>query len=370
MEIYTVNTKHDLRKFINFPYTLHASQPNWIPPLKLEQKDIFNLSKNSILQSCDYQLFLVRDNSNVIGRTVVYINHSANKYWNAKIGFFGHYECIDNQEAACALLNAATNWLRDRGMTTMRGPYNFLIQDLGFTYEGFDVPPVVMSPFNPPYFNNQMICYGMQKAKDLHVYSCDTGKGYKIPERFIKFTDRIERRFNVKVRAIDVKNLVAEIKTIVILRNASNVNYWSYYPMNVEEAEEIASKWQKLIHPEVVLIAEIHGKAIGYLIVLPDINSLLKHMKGRLFPFGIFKLKHGIKKLRRYRIWAMGLLPPYQKKGISALMFRRLNEVLSPRNFYLEANFILEDNSLMNNTLIQLGFTLVKKYRVYETNLY
>ncbi len=89
-------------------------------------------------------------------------------------------------------------------------------------------------------------------------------------------------------------------------------------------------------------------------------------MNGRLFPFGIFKLLRGIKKLKRYRIWALGLLPPYQKKGISVLMFRKLNDILRDKDVYIEANWVLEDNALMNNALIQLKFNLVKKYRIYE----
>lgn len=121
-----------------------------------------------------------------------------------------------------------------------------------------------------------------------------------------------------------------------------------------------------VIHPEVVLIAEVDGEPIGYLLTLPDVNDILKDMNGRLLPFGIFKLLRGLKKLRRYRIWALGLLEPYQKKGISVLMFRRLNDILAPKKAYVEANWVLEDNALMNNALKQLEFDMVKKYRIYE----
>ncbi len=366
MNIQAVETRVALKKFINFPYLFHRDTPNWIPPLRFDQKNIFNPKKNSILNHCEYQLFLLHDNGEIIGRIVTYINHVANKYWNEEIGCFGHYECIDNQNAVSALLDTAEKWLVERGMRKMRGPWNFVSQDIGFIYEGFDISPVVLSSYNPPYYNRQMIEYGMRKIKDLLVYCCDTMKGYKIPERFLEFTDKIAERYHVKVRPINVKNLVEEARIIVRLTNESIGNNWGFYPVDESEAEQIAADLKMIVNPEVVLIAEVDGEPIGYMITLPDVNYILKDMHGRLFPIGIFKLLCGIKKLKRYRIWALGLLSPYQKKGISVLMFRRLNDILANKDVYIEANWVLEDNALMNNALIQLKFDLVKKYRIYE----
>ncbi len=163
-----------------------------------------------------------------------------------------------------------------------------------------------------------------------------------------------------------MKNLVEEARIIVRLTNESIGNNWGFYPVDESEAEQIAADLKMIVNPEVVLIAEVDGEPIGYMITLPDVNYILKDMHGRLFPIGIFKLLCGIKKLKRYRIWALGLLSPYQKKGISVLMFRRLNDILANKDVYIEANWVLEDNALMNNALIQLKFDLVKKYRIYE----
>ena len=166
-----------------------------------------------------------------------------------------------------------------------------------------------------------------------------------------------------------MKNLVQDAKIIVWLTNESIGDNWGYYPIDEAEAEQIAADMKMIVHPELVLIAEIDHKPIGYIITLPDVNDILKNMNGRLLPFGIFRLLRGIKKLNRYRIWALGLLKPYQKKGISVLLFRRLHEVLSHRDVYVEANWVLEDNTLMNNALKQLNFDLVKRYRIYEKSI-
>ncbi len=314
-------------------------------------------------------MFLLYVNDQLSGRIAVFVDHAANKFWEAKIGFFGHYECIDDPGAAFLLLETAEKWLLEKGMQTMRGQWNLVSQDIGFVCEGFDLPPVVLSSYNPVYYNEQMVQYGMKKAKDLLVYNCDASQGYKIPARFLKLTDEIARHYRVTVRPLDMKRLVQEARIIVQLTNESLKNNWGYYPVDEAEAEQIAADLKMIVHPEVVLIAEVEGKPIGYIISVPDVNDILKDMNGQLFPLGVFKLLKRIRRLNRYRIWAMGILPAYQRKGISVLMFRRLNDILAPRGSYVEVNWVLEDNALMNNALVKLKFDLVKKYRIYEKQI-
>jgi GNAT superfamily N-acetyltransferase len=264
------------------------------------------------------------------------------------------------------LLETAEKWLKEQGMHAMRGQWNLVSQDIGFVYQGFDQPPTILSSYNFPYYNDQVVRYGMKKVKDLLVYRCDCSKNYRIPERFLRYTDKIARRFRVTVRPINMKKLVEDAGIIVRLTNESLKDNWGYYPVDEAEAGQIAADLKTIIHPEVVLIAEVDGEPIGYILTVPDVNHILKGMNGRLFPLGIFRLLKGIKKLNRYRIWAMGILPPYQRKGISVLMFRRLNDILAPRGSYVEVNWVLEDNALMNNALIKLKLDPVKKYRIYE----
>lgn len=369
MNIQAVQTRSDLKKFIHFPYEWHRHTPHWIPPLRLDQKQTFNPKKNSALGHCDYQFFLLFDKNRVIGRIIAYVNPIANAHWHDRIGFFGHYECIDNPNAAHALLKAATDWLQERGMRLVRGPWNFVTQDLGFVSSGFDLAPVVMSSYNPPYYNDQMTACGLKKAKDLLVYNCDLASDYRIPGRFLAFTDRIAARYRVTVRPLNMKNLLADTRIIVRLTNTSLADNWGYYPVDEAEAEQMAADLKLIVDPKVILIAEVDGAPIGFILTLPDVNTILTDLNGRLLPFGIFKLLRGIKKINRYRIWGMGMIPQYQKKGISVLLFRKLNDILAPKHAYIEANWVLEDNALMNNALRQLKFALVKTYRIYEKTI-
>jgi GNAT superfamily N-acetyltransferase len=358
-----------LKQFIRLPYRLHRSLSNWIPPLYLDQKNIFHPKTNRLLQHCEYQLFLLRQGIDWIGRIAVYINREANRYRNERIGYFGHYECTDDFDSSRLLLGQAESWLQERGMVSMRGPWNFVSQDMGLICEGYQVPPVILSSHNPPYYNEQMKAGGMHKVKDLLVYACDTAGGYRIPQRFVNFSEGIAKRYGVRIRSLNMKNLLQEARAIVRLTNESLQGNWGFYPVEESEAEQIARDLKLIIHPEAVLIAEVDDRPIGYLLALPDVNHILKNMNGRLFPIGLFKLFFGIKKLTRYRVWAMGIQKPYQQRGVSILLIRRLNEILAPRGVYVEANWVLEDNALMNNALRRMKFDMIKKYRIYEKSL-
>lgn len=335
----------------------------------MEQKKLFLPKTNSVLRDADYRFFLLRENGKILGRIAAWINPIANAYWKEDIGFFGYYECINDMAAAGMLLEAAEQWLKERGIHRMRGQWNFETQDMGFIYEGFDLPPVILSSYNYPYYNEHMRHFGFKKIKDLLVFNADVEGGYQVPRRFIRLTDRIAQRFKVSVRQLDMKRLVEEALLIVRLTNASLRNNWGFYPVDESEAEQLAKDLKSIIQPEGILFAEVEGRAIGYIIALPDVNHLLRGLNGHLFPLGAVRLLRGIKRLNRYRIWALGILDEYQKKGISALLFRYLNDSLAHKKPYVEANWVLEGNTLMNNTMKQLDFNMVKRYRIYEKDI-
>lgn len=364
--IQKVTTKKDLKHFINLPYRLRKNDPQWIPPLRVEQKKIFNPHRYSIYKHIKHRFFLLRNNGQYTGRIAAYINPEVNQYLNEKLGFIGYYECVNNSNSAGMLLSAAQEWLKKQGVEKIRGQWNFESQDIGLVIDGYQVPPVILSSQNPPFYNDHFQRFGFAKIKDLLVYGCDVASGYAFPHRFINYTDLIARRYNITIRSINMDKLAEETRLIVRLTNEALADNWGFYPVHESEADEIARDLKQIINPDIVLFAEAEGKAIGYLLALPDINSLLKEIDGRLFPLGIFKLISGIKKINRYRVWSLAIVKPYQQKGVSALLFRKLNETLGHKMPYVEANWVLEDNASMNNAMKHLKFVLIKKYRIYE----
>jgi ribosomal protein S18 acetylase RimI-like enzyme len=226
---------------------------------------------------------------------------------------------------------------------------------------------VIMAPYNPPYYNEQLSAFGLEKAKDLLVYYVDAAEGYDIPEKYLRLTDIIQKRYGVRVRPIRMDHLEEDVATIVKLSNQSIAGNWGYYPVTEAEARVMAHDMKDIINPKVILIAEgPKGEPIGFAMSLPDINTLLKGMGGRLLPFGWLKLLLGMPRINQYRMWGLGVIPEYHGKAIDTLLYRATYEAIYNKKLRMEINYVLEDNTRMNNALIKLNVKPLRRYRVYQ----
>jgi hypothetical protein len=367
MKILTVMDHKERKKFIEFPYRFYQDDPNWVPPLRVELKKQFDPKTNPLLDHCDYQLFLLIRDGKTVGRIAAFIDHLAVDFWEEKIGLFGYYECIPDDQASRMLLTTAADWLRERGMSQIRGPWTFVTQEWGLVVEGFSPEPCLMAPYNPPYYDNQLTKFGLDKVKDLLCYYISGQEGYQIPERILTLTDRVQQRYGVTVRPVNMKNYDQDVKTFLELSNTSIIDNWGYSPVTDAEADALAKDLKQVIQPEGVLFAEdSDGRPIGFAISLPDINVLLKGLNGRLLPFGWLKLLLGIPRLRSYRMFGLGVIPEYHGLGIDSLIYRALYESLYSPDIWVEINYVLEDNVPMNNAIKKLNAKPLRRYRIYQ----
>ncbi len=370
MHIHPIQDKKDLTAFINLPYQLYKDDPVWVPPLRDEQHGQFDPKRNPLLEHCEWQLFLLEDKDKFIGRIAAFIDNLAVDFWKERIGLFGYFECIPDPSAGCALLEAARDWLRIRKCTAMRGPWSFVSQEWGSVVEGYEPSPVIMGPYNPPYYNDYYTNLGLEKVKDLLCWYGSAAEGYNIPERILRLTDAVQKRYGVRIRPLDMKRYDEEVKIIIELSNSSIIDNWGYSPVTEAEVQAMARDMKPIIQPKGVLFAEDKdGRPIGFAIVLPDINTLLKGLNGRMFPFGFIKLLWGIPRLRRYRMFALGVIPEYQGKAVDSLLYRALYESLYAPDVWLEINYVLEDNWPMINAIKKLGAVPMRRYRVYEMKI-
>lgn len=370
MQIKPVQNAGDLKKFIDLPYQIYRSDPIWVPPLRSEVRGQFDPVRNPLLEHCDYVLFLLLDGGQVIGRVAAFIDHLAVDFWGEPIGLFGYYECPPDEQASRLLLSAARNWLAERGMTAMRGPWSFVSQEWGAVIEGFTPPAVVMAPYNPDGYNRQFANFGLSKIKDLVVYEIDTRDGYTIPERILTLTDRVAERYGVKVRPLDMRNFEREVDTLINLSNQSLIENWGYSPVTEAEVRALARDLKPIIHSKAVLFAEDrNGKPVGFAIAIPDVNVIFKKIRGRLLPFGWLALLWMLPRLTQYRMFALGVIPEYHGKAVDSLMYRALYEACYTPNIRMEINYVLEDNAPMNNAILKLGARLIRRYRVYQMNI-
>lgn len=370
MNIRPVTTKKDLAAFIDLPYKLYKNDPVWVAPLRDEQRGQFEPKRNPLLDHCEWQLFLLEDKGKYIGRIAAFIDVLAIDFWKERVGLFGYFECVQDAAGAQMLLEAARTWLLAKSCTSMRGPWSFVSQEWGSVVEGFTPSPVVMAPYNPPYYNDYYAAFGLEKVKDLLCWSISAAEGYAIPERILRLTDAVQKRYNVRIRQLNMKNYDEEVKIIIELANSTIIDNWGYSPVTEAEVQAMARDMKPVLQQKGVLFAEdASGKPIGFAITLPDVNVLLKGLNGHMFPFGFVKLLTGIQRLKRYRMFALGVIPEYQGKAIDSLIYRAMHETLYTPELWMEINYVLEDNWPMVNAIKKLEATPLRKYRVYEMNI-
>ncbi len=321
-----------------------------------------------MLANCDYELFLAVANGNPIGRAAAFVDHHYNQHWHEKTGFFGSFESINDQQVAFALLQACERWLKEQNMKSMRGPISFESQNWGVQIDDFDSPSRLMSPCNPPYYNMLLQRFGLQKCKDLEIFAAST-RDYPIPERFWRHKEWLLQKYNLSIRSVDMKNLRRDVGIIVDLCNRSLSNNWGFAPINDLEAEAIAGDLKPIIWPELVKIVESNHKPIGFCITLPDILQLLKGCNGHLFPRALFRLIFKLRSVRVFRIWALGMIPEFQRKGIDTLLYLSIWQALRGIDAYVEANYVLENNYAMKDAVIKLGMERVRTVRIYEKRI-
>ena len=369
MIIKTVSTRKQMKEFVYLPQKLHGENPNYVPPMWLDERKAYYGKNNPILMNSEFELFLLYDNAgNAIGRMIVYIDFNYNKFYKSKVGFFGAFDCINSLESGRYLTDAAEEWVQAKGMDSIRGPINPVAEYWGFVYEGYDSPPMYMSPWNPPYYHGFFSEYF--KAKDLLVYEVDMRTGYILPERYNSFFKRFLKRYpEVSFRRMNMKNIKEDAKAILDVSNASLQNNWGFVPLELPVMEDMLKKLKLIVDPDAVWFCEANGKTIGFCLGFPDINIIFKQTGGKLFPTGWYKLLFGAKKLKEYRLFGLAVHPDWQGKGLDAIMYINLYKHLVDKNILMEANYMLEDNLRILNSLEKLGMEYIKTYRIYEKSL-
>ena len=371
LKISSVDTRRDMREFIYFPKSLYHGDANWIPPLWIDERKGYYRKNNPILAQSDFQLFLVKNSDGrVLARSIVYIDHTFNEFYRTRIGFFGSFECAENSEAAGKLIERMESWLKDRNMEALRGPINPVAECWGTLYEGFNSSPVFMSPYNRPYYNTLLEENGYIKVKDLLVYEGNMGNGYRIPERFLNFTDKLlASRPNLTVRSIDLKRLKRDAEYIWKLSNESLKNNWGFVPLDRKVLKDMLKKLRLIIDESAVWFVEDNGVPIAYCLGFPDLNIILKKTGGKIFPLGFLQILLKARKVKDFRLFGLAVDPKYHGIGLDVLLYVYLYKSLSHKNIRLEANYILEDNYNIKNALEKLDLTLIKKYRIYQKGL-
>lgn len=369
IEISTVKTKKQLNGFIRLPWRIYQNDKFWVPPLIPTMKEMFNKRKHPFFLHSDAEFFLASRGGEVVGRIAAIENRQHNEYYNDRVGFFGFYECIKDNKVSNALYDSAAEWLRSRGLTSMRGPENYSSNDsYGFLAEGFASSPVVLTSYNPPYYLDLAEKYGFLKVKDLYAYYMD--KGTPLPQKLIHVTDAIRKKTGIVVRQLDTQQFDDELVRIKNIYNSAWSDNWGFVPMTDEELDYLVKLLRPILKPKLVFIGEVNGEPAAFSLTIPDINPILKKMNGRLFPFGFLRFFFGQKKINGARIITLGVIKQYQRRGIDAVLYLdTYRQCIAHGIGWGEFSWISEDNVMMNRSARMLGARIYKIYRLYEKNI-
>ncbi|MEM7103465.1 MAG: hypothetical protein AAF502_10070 [Bacteroidota bacterium] len=371
IQIRPVTDKKQEKTFIHFPWKIYENDPNWVPPLLMDIKLKLNKKKHPFYEFGEIQLFLAYKGEKTVGRIAAIQNKRYNEYHNCKTGFFGFFECINDQEVANALFDTARGWLKAKGLNVLHGPASPSSNyDYGLLVEGFDDPPRLMMTYNPAYYPELFEKYGLKKATGLLAYrlKAETVLANKKLERV---ANMVEKRYEVKMRPINMKNFFDEVKLIKKIYDNAWIDNWGFVPVSDAETEALAKELKMVVEPKLAqFMLNKEGEVIGMFVALPDFNAILKSFNGRLFPFNFLKMFFQKKKIKYVRIWALGLMPEYRNKGLDAIMYLTIIRNGMELGYRVgEASWILEDNDMMNRGLEVVNGEIYKRYNVYELSI-
>ena len=368
-----VESRGDLRAFIDLPFGLHAGSAQWVPPLKVERRLFLNKRFNAYFKHADAQLFLARREGRVVGRVSAQIDHAFNRYQSNDWGQFGFLEAEEDQEVFEALLEAASAWLRERRRDRMVGPMDFSMnEESGVLIEGFEREPFIKQPWHPPYYQHMCERAGLTKAVDLWMWELHITDRSKMVPALVEMAERLEPDHGIRIRKMSRRRLGREVELFGETYNEAWKDNWGFVPYSEEDLKHYGQELQLVYDRNWFMVAERidTGESVGVAITVPDINQVLKKMGGRLLPFGWWHFMRRRRIMDRVRVGFLGVKPEYQHTGVAAGLYIEHFDMakVTPQKWG-EMGWILETNDAMNRGMEGMGGRVVKRYRIYEREL-
>ncbi len=377
LEIKRAETAAEMAQFLDLPYDLYKGEPQWRPPLRMERGDHISEKNNPAMAEIDPAYFLARQDGKVVGRIAAFLNHVHLKAHNDNTGHFGFFDCIADPKVGAALLAEAESWLRGKGMTRMIGPSQWSVNDeCGLLIEGFDTPPVMMMPYGRPDYQAMVEGFGMIKAMDMFAFQADLHAGYPRPRQTQMLVKMADNDPDIVVRPLRSGEFLNEVRLVMDIFNDAWSENWGFIPFLDDQITHMAKDIRPLIFKEGFWVGEIKGEPVAYIWMIPDLNSAIHDLDGKLLPFGWAKLLTRLKVtgVKQARIPLMGLRKAYHnnRKGVAlvAKLCETVFEEGRKKGFtHCELSWILETNQSMIRICEQASAEKYKTYRMYEKPL-
>ncbi len=374
LRIRHVEGRRGLRAFIDVTWrVLHPeAHPSWVPPLRLMVKDLIDTKVDPFYRTAERALFIAERDGRPVGRVAAIENRRHNEHFDDRVGFFGFFECVNEASVAEELLAVAEEWLRGRGLTVARGPVSpSMNHECGLLVDGFDARHVLLTPWNPPYYEQLISCAGYEKAKDLLAYDLPLDQDYGLPGTLERLSDRVRRSGRLVFRSVDLTKLEEEIHHVWSVYSDAWSDNWGFVPPTWEEFRHLAMSMKPIVRPHYSFIAEADGEPVGFMLIVADINRLMPpRSHGRLTPWLLGKLLLKTRKLLSGRLILLGVKQGYRGRSLFPLMLKEaLRRGRAGGGETVEASWILEDNQSLRTPVERLGLHPYRRWRIYDKEL-
>jgi len=374
LSVRPVASKRDLKRFIELPYRLRREDPQWVPPLRFERRQFLDRKRNPWFEHAEAELFLcTRADGEVVGRISAQVDFRWDEFHGGSDGMFGFVELEDDPAVAEALLGAAGEWLRGRGRSRMLGPMDFTLNDeCGLLIDGYEEPSMILEPWHPPHYRELLEGYGLSKRIDLLMWELWFGelKEGTALHPLIHAAAENSREEGVVLRNMRRADMEAEVTRFMEVYNVAWGANWGFVPITEAEVRFQAKNLKPILDEKWAMIAEREGEIVGAALTLPDVDQALARMNGRVLPFGWVHFLRRKRYIDRLRVFALGVVPEHQHRGVAAALYERQVQVaggLGPRGGHM--GWILETNGPMNRAMEGMGGKVVQRYRIYELEL-
>ncbi len=360
-----VTTARAMRTFVRLPRQLYRGMPGFVPPLDLERHELFDRKKGPFFNHGEARFWIGRRGPEAVGRISAQIDPAA----PPGLASFGALDAADDPEAVVGLLVEAERWLRDRGASTIRGPFTLSVNgEAGLLVEGRQEAPMTLMPWHPPYLEAAILAAGFRPVKDLLAFTLS------VPDYVGHARDRtLKLGDTVRIRGLDLKRLPEEVERFRDLFNESWHDNWGFVPMQQGEVQRMGRAMRPFLYPDSAVVIEIDGEMAAFCLVLPNIFEMSAGIEGTLLPFGWARFAWRLLRqdFRSARMVLMGLRPRYRQSAMGAMVLIAMLDELVRRAARrrlesLEMSWILEDNRPVIGLIERAGGVARKRYRLYE----
>ncbi len=371
IKVKQVLNSSDLELFIKFPMELYKGNPYYVPPLINEEKSIWVKEENPALQYSEAAQFLAYKGKNIVGRIAVMINHKEEKELGIRKVRFGWLDFIDDIEVSKSLINTAIEYAKSKGISKIEGPMGFTNLDkAGMLTKGFDKLATMIGIYNFDYYPKHMEQLGLVKEKEwveFEINFPDT-----LPDKVEKFSNLIAEKYELElVKFKSKKDILPLVEPMFKLLDDTYKHLSTYTPITQEQIKHYKEKYFKFIDKDyIVCIKDKYGSLISFAITMPSYSKALQKAKGKLFPFGWWHLLNAGKKNDRANFYLIGIHPQYQKRGITAIIFKEIYETFKKKGVkFLETNPELEENASIQALWQDYHPTNHKRRRTYSLEI-